>query len=847
MSEFVYNNFSGGEISPRMMGRFDLPIYYAGAKQIQNMVVLPTGGLVKAPGTDYIADQASANYSSRLQPFIYARTQAYILEFGHQTMRVFKDDGTQVMSGLSPYALVTPYSYDDLFDLVFVPSWNELWIYHPDYKTRVLTRTAHDAWTITAAGFTNGPFLPENTGTTTITPSATTGNINLVASAAIFDTLHIGSLWQITHPVSEIEISGTAEDLAGTAYDGNMTRKGTWDFTVSGTWYGTFKIQKKYTGASTYTDVRVYKRATTKSSIVENDNGKEEEDGVTYRLAMTDIVGSLKYTFRFNSSWQDGTVSITAVSDSTHAVGTVVNTLGGTDATQYWSEAAWSDYRGWPSAGCSFEQRAWFGSTYYLPNHVWAGKSFAALGTFTNMQIGDDDDDALSFAITTAEANGIQWMVPMEFMLVGTLGETYKVTSGSENEAITPTRPPCPRPQAAQGSSPLQALKIANRVLYVARDSQALYELAYDQRSNIYEAEELSKYADHILKSSHVVQWAFQQRPYPIVWMVLNDGTIAGLTYSRVTETIAWWTRTTEGYFESVAVLPTADEEDEVWFTVRRIINGSTVRFVERMAKFNYGTEQRDCNFVDSAYTWDGGAAVAVTGVAKASGTGRLTVTASSHGFSDGDNVRFAAIVGMTELNGNTYTVSDGTAHTFKLKNAGGTAYINGTAYHSYTSGGTVEQVENTFTIARLNGEVVAIGRDGIAHDQMTVTTNTITLSGGLYGNTVRIGLPYTSTVQCVRPQVGTTSGYIWTSTKKVSRYALLVDQSAGGQVGPDATNLADIKYDEFGETGDLYTGLTPTIPFEGGYDQSGMVYIKHEDAVPHTLLAVAFELERGE
>lgn len=841
--ETIFNNFSGGEISPRMMGRFDLPIYYAGAKQIQNMIVLPTGGLVKAPGTGYIADQVSSSYASRLHPFIYSRTQAYMLEFGHQTMRVFKDDGTQVMSGLSPYSITTPYNYDDLFDLVFVPSWNELWIYHPDYKTRILTRTAHDAWMITAAGFTNGPFLPENTGSTTITPSATTGSITLTASSSLFQSTHVGSLWQITHPVGEMELSGTFTSATNTT---TLTRKGPWDFTISGTWAGTIKIQRSYDSGSTWVDVRIYKR-TTESSIVENDSGEEDEDGVQYRVNMTVFTsGSAKFTLRFNSVWQNGTVSITGYTSGTVVSGTVVNTLGGTDATQYWSEAAWSDYRGWPSAGCSFEQRVWFGSTYYQPNHIWAGKSYAALGTFTNMQIGDDDDDALSYAVTTAEANGIQWMVPMEFLLIGTLGETFRATSSAEGSSITPTSVAV-RPQAAQGSSPLQALPIANRVLYIARDNQSLYELAYDQQYNVYQAEELSKYADHILKSSNVVQWAFQQRPYPIVWMVLDDGTIAGLTYSRVTETVAWWTRTTEGTFESVAVLPTDDDEDEVWFTVCRTINGSTVRFVERMAPFNYGTEKKDCHFVDSAYTWDGGAEVTVTGVAKAGGTGRLTVTASSHGFSDGDQVRFASIVGMTELNGNTYTVSDGTTHTFKLKNAGNTAYINGTTYHNYTSGGTVEKVENTFTISRLNGEVVAISRDGIAHDQMTVTTNTITLSGGLYGNTVRIGLPYTSTVQCVRPQVGTTSGYIWTSTKRVARYSLLVDESAGGQVGPDADNLADIKYDEYATTGDLYTGLTPTIPFEGGYDQDGLVYIEHDDAVPFTLLAVAFELEKSE
>lgn len=77
-----------------------------------------------------------------------------------------------------------------------------------------------------------------------------------------------------------------------------------------------------------------------------------------------------------------------------------------------------------------------------------------------------------------------------------------------------------------------------------------------------------------------------------------------------------------------------------------------------------------------------------------------ITVTSAAHGFLDGDWLLLSDIGGTTELNGKMVVVSDKTTDTFKLKDVDGN-YIDGTAYTTYTSGGTAERVyELTTTYA---------------------------------------------------------------------------------------------------------------------------------------------------
>ena len=79
-------------------------------------------------------------------------------------------------------------------------------------------------------------------------------------------------------------------------------------------------------------------------------------------------------------------------------------------------------------------------------------------------------------------------------------------------------------------------------------------------------------------------------------------------------------------------------------------------------------------------------------------------VTATSHGYSDGDEVVITAVGGMTEVNGKRFLVANKTTNTFELTDKDGTN-VNSTSFTTYTSGGVsnkVFEITTPYTTAQL-------------------------------------------------------------------------------------------------------------------------------------------------
>ena len=153
----LQSNFTAGEISPRLKGRVDFDKYFNTAETLKNVIVQTHGGVFRRTGTRFVAEVKNSAKKVRLIRFEFSLTQAYILEFGDQYMRVFKDQG-QVTSGGSPYEISTPYLEADLFEIQFVQSADVLYLAHPSYKPRKISRTGHTAWTLSNFAPTADPF-----------------------------------------------------------------------------------------------------------------------------------------------------------------------------------------------------------------------------------------------------------------------------------------------------------------------------------------------------------------------------------------------------------------------------------------------------------------------------------------------------------------------------------------------------------------------------------------------------------------------------------------------------------------------------------------------------------------
>ena len=177
-------NFTAGELSPRLDGRNDLSKYPSGCKTLENFIVYPHGSAARRSGTQFISEVKTSANKTRLVPFEFSTTQTYILEFGNQYIRIYKDKG-QVQSGGSAVEIATPYLTAELFDIKFAQSADVMYIVHPNHAARKLSRTSHINWTLTQIDFTKGPMQDPNTTTTTLNPGQTavgTG-VSLVASA----------------------------------------------------------------------------------------------------------------------------------------------------------------------------------------------------------------------------------------------------------------------------------------------------------------------------------------------------------------------------------------------------------------------------------------------------------------------------------------------------------------------------------------------------------------------------------------------------------------------------------------------------------------------------------------
>ena len=79
-------------------------------------------------------------------------------------------------------------------------------------------------------------------------------------------------------------------------------------------------------------------------------------------------------------------------------------------------------------------------------------------------------------------------------------------------------------------------------------------------------------------------------------------------------------------------------------------------------------------------------------------------VTATGHGYSNGDEVVISGVVGMTEVNGKRFLVAGKTTNTFQFTNKDG-ANINSSSFTTYTSGGVsnkVFEITTPYTTAQL-------------------------------------------------------------------------------------------------------------------------------------------------
>lgn len=264
----------------------------------------------------------------------------------------------------------------------------------------------------------------------------------------------------------------------------------------------------------------------------------------------------------------------------------------------------------YPAAVAHFEQRRVFANTTENPQQVWGTRS----GTESDLgyHIPVKDDDRISFAIASREPAAIKHIVPVAQLLLLTESGEYRVTP-INTDAITPSSIAV-RAQSYIGSTHVRPQIVNTSVLFAAARGGHVRELGYSAQIDGYLTGDLSIRASHLFDTFELTDSAYTKAPYPIAWFTSDNGKLLGLTYVPEEGVGAWHWHDTDGVFESISAGPEG-AEDRLYAIVRRTLNGSTVRTVERMGAQATPAELEDAFQVDCGLTYDSTAATTISGL----------------------------------------------------------------------------------------------------------------------------------------------------------------------------------------------------------------------------------------
>lgn len=570
--------FAAGEISALLYGRPDYIRFRTGLKRCRGFVPLPEGVATRMPGTEYLG-RARGDGPVRLIDFVFRDDDSYMLEFTPLKMRVWRA-GALVTTGTpaAPYELTTPYDAASLPLIQTVQSGDRVYMVDGINPPQRLSRAGHASWTIEATPFRAGPFALENDDqAVTVQASAATGTVTLTGVGSPFAGMAAGNYLRID-AISQSDVpvwTGNAAASVGQrmSYDGRV-----------------YEIVSFDSGGTT---------------TGANPPTHEEGDWLTSK-------GGPVWRY-IHAGF--GVVKLTAVATANSATALVVSALPDdvvSGPTWRWSGPAWSASRGWPRAIAEADQRIVYGGTATEPRSIWASR----IGDPLDFARGVDADDPFGFTVAAARKrlNQIVWMDEGASGLhVATTGGVTTVRPTDQGVTIGPTTTRFLRGERTTAARILPEI-VDGEPVFVSGSRRKLHGLGYVFEDDRVAAEDFSQNARHILAPG-VAAMAWQEEPWRILWLALDDGQLAGLTLYARQQVVAFHRHDLcGGKVLSVAVKPSDDgAREELWLAVEREIGEDTRVFVERLALLFF---EDDLDAPDPSDAWHQCAAIRWTGAA---------------------------------------------------------------------------------------------------------------------------------------------------------------------------------------------------------------------------------------
>lgn len=482
--------------------------------------------------------------------------------------------------------LPTPYGSGDLENIRYDQSGDIIFIACNGYQQMKVERRSTTGWSFVKYYADDGPYLLDNITTTTLTPSAVEGDITVTASRAIFYPTHVGAIFRLDSTGQLVTQAFTGDNqFTDNIRVTGVTTSRTFNLTLAGTWVATVTLQRSLDGLTGWDDVTNY---TTNQAAIAITDGLDNQIWF-YRLGIKPgnyTSGTVTATLKYASGSLSGVVRVTGYTSPTVVNAAVIADLGATTATTSWAEGQWSNFRGYPTSVAFYEGRLW-----WVGRDLIAGSVSDAFASFDDTVTGDSGPILRS--IGSGPVDVVNWVLPLQRLLLGGQGAEHSIRSSSLDEPLTPTDFNIKDP-STRGSAAMAALKIDTNGIFVQNGATRVIEMSYQGAYAIvdYSSADLTQFCPEVITGPPsptprtIVKIVVQRKIDTRVHCILSDGTVAVMVYDPIEKVNCFINVTTNGVIEDAVVLPggTGSIEDKVYYSVKRTINGVTRRFFERWA-----------------------------------------------------------------------------------------------------------------------------------------------------------------------------------------------------------------------------------------------------------------------
>jgi hypothetical protein len=499
--------------------------------------------------------------------------------------------------------------YDQSGDIIFVACYGV-----QQYK---IERRSATSWSVSVYQSDDGPFGDDTPVVANLQVSVPFGIGVVNSDRPYFVPGHIGALFRLfeSGQVYQSQLGGNGQFTSAIRVVGVGTTARNFKWTAAGSWTGTLTLQRSFDAADHgFVDVL---QTGANGTLTQTDSPANDNQIVYYRVGFKQgdygggvasvIFASTDATLNqgaVGAGGAAGLVRCIGFNSATQIQVEVLTPFSSLVSTPDWQEGDWSTRQGYPSSVAFFEGRLYWAGR----DRIWGSRPDGFYSfkqeELDNTALGDGG--ALIASFGSGPVDSVNWLASLTRLLAGREGSIASARSSAFDQVLTPTNFSV-KDCSQQGAARLPVLKAGKRAIFVQQSGRRVYELAYNPAAQDYEDHDLTRLNTDIGKAGFT-DCDIESQPDRMAFFVRGDGQCAALLYDPEDEVEAWWRIQTLGVIESVCVLPSGSLEDNVYFVVKRVINGITKRFIEKLARRNNcvgGTEnhQLDCFIVQTGPT----------------------------------------------------------------------------------------------------------------------------------------------------------------------------------------------------------------------------------------------------